>query len=296
MVFCPPIATFSDSKKADEKSLVNGLALSVECDQHAAVAREKLEALLGPATVVVASGGKWTNPATGEIEDKLHLHWRLTEPTRTPEDHRLLKQARTLAASLVGGDASNKPIVHPIRWPGSWHRKKTPVLARIISETDSEIELNDALEKLKEALTAAGIDHDRPKKDKTAKNENAETGESRDTTRLVEEILQAKDFHAPLVALAMRFLKGGMADGQATLILRGIMDAVPQGIRDGMQPGRWQTRYDDIPRAVSSAREKISSKEMTLSLDSPSSQSMRINFFIFFLHPPFVYILFYLFL
>src|SRR5215472_8161248 len=35
---------------------------------------------LGPPTVIVASGGKWTDPATGQIFDKLHLHWRLRTP------------------------------------------------------------------------------------------------------------------------------------------------------------------------------------------------------------------------
>lgn len=157
-VFCPPVATFSKANKADEASLANGLALSVECDQQPNAARYKLESILGLATIVVQSGGEWINPDTGEVEDKIHLHWRLKEPTRSMESHMQLKLARTLATALVGGDASNKPIVHPIRWPGSWHRKGTPRLAQIASEAEREIELADVLESLSEAVRAAGVD------------------------------------------------------------------------------------------------------------------------------------------
>jgi hypothetical protein len=57
VVFCPPIATFDNAHHAREADLANGLALSVECDHGAATARRLLEQLLGPATVVVASGG-----------------------------------------------------------------------------------------------------------------------------------------------------------------------------------------------------------------------------------------------
>ncbi len=255
VVFCPPIATFSDARNATEKNLANGLALSVECDQKPATARAKLESLLGPATVIVASGGEWTDPETGEVQDKLHLHWRLNEPTRDAEGHVLLKLARTLATRLVGGDASNKPVVHPIRWPGSWHRKASPRLARIVSLTDREIDLQDALERLQDAVGAM------PSETASTASSGEPGGEERQTAELVRAVLTAEDYHAPLVALAMRYLQGGMPDAQAVLTLRGLMLAVPEASRDmkddTAQPGRWQARFDDIPRAVRTAREKI---------------------------------------
>ena len=130
-------------------------ALSVECDQRPAKARQTLEALLGPATAVVASGGEWTNPETGEIEPKVHLHWRLKKPTTTTEEHDLLEEARELATKLVGGDGTNISIVHPIRWPGSWHRKGTPRLAKIVASSDNEIDLAEAVERLRDASGAA---------------------------------------------------------------------------------------------------------------------------------------------
>lgn len=125
----------------------------MECDQNPLEARQTLEALLGPGTSVVESGGEWSSTATGEIEPKVHLHWRLKKPASTKAEHELLYEARALATKLVGGDDTNKSIVHPIRWPGSWHRKKTPRLAKIVaSSDDNEIDLAEAVELLRDKV------------------------------------------------------------------------------------------------------------------------------------------------
>jgi hypothetical protein len=154
-VFCPPVATLRDANNAKTDNLLEGVALSVECDQSPDAARSKLETLLGPATVVLASGGEWIDPETGEIEPKLHLHWRLKTPTATLDEHALLKEARTLATELVGGDGTNISIVHPIRWPGSWHRKGAPRLATTIAISHNEIDLAEAVECLGDESGAA---------------------------------------------------------------------------------------------------------------------------------------------
>jgi P4 family phage/plasmid primase-like protien len=74
-------------------------------------------------------------------------------------------------------------------------------------------------------------------------------------------ILTGAEFHAPIVALAMRYLRGGMSDAQVVLTLRGLLDAVPEDRRDvkdgAPQPWRWRSRYDDVPRIVASARGKM---------------------------------------
>jgi predicted P-loop ATPase len=155
VVFCPPVATFKSAAGAAEKDILNGPALSIDCDQSPERAREILENTLGPATVAVVSGGLWANPDTGEVQDKVHLHWRLTEPTRDFADHVKLKEARRLAMILVGADASAVPLVHPLRWPGSVHRKGEPRLAHILNlRADIEVDLDDALENLRQAVAA----------------------------------------------------------------------------------------------------------------------------------------------
>jgi hypothetical protein len=242
VVFCPPLATFSTKQRAREQDLMAGLALSVECDEHPQQARGKLEALIGAATVVVKSGGRWTN-GNGEAADKLHLHWRLAKPAQGG-DLAKLKQTRDLAARIVGGDPSNKPVCHPIRWPGSWHRKAEPRLCEIETlDPDREIDLDAALA----ILMKAAPGREQPAGGKT--KSDSETSD--DWAQYVADIVSGKSFHAPLVVLAARLVGSGTYDGSAVKLLRALMEAAPE--HDAL---RWQSRYDSIPRIVSSAREK----------------------------------------
>jgi hypothetical protein len=158
-VFAPPVATFNNPRKARAQDLANGLTLAVELDSgDPPAARAKLEAILGPATFVMASGGETADPTTGELHAKLHLHWRLSEPTRSAEEHATLREARWLAAVLVGGDRTAASPAHPLRWPGSWNLKRTPRLAQAIGgDTEAEIHLSDAIERLQEAVEATGL-------------------------------------------------------------------------------------------------------------------------------------------
>jgi hypothetical protein len=155
VVFAPPVCSFKTAEKADAANVCNGLVITTELDSNPAAGRARLEAVLGPATVVVESGGLWLDPETGEELPKLHLHWRLEKPTRTPIEHDFLKEANQLATTLAGGDPTAVPLVHPLRWAGSWHRKATPRMARIVdSDITREIDLADALNKLREAAKA----------------------------------------------------------------------------------------------------------------------------------------------
>ena len=157
-VFAPPIATFTNSSRAGAADLADGLAISVDLDAGDTGAKlRELTAILGVPTVVVASGGEWPDPATGAVHDKLHLHWRLAAPARTPEDHARLCDARRWAAQLTGGDGTAGPIVHPLRWPGTLHLKADSRFARIVEQSDTEVTLAGALEALEAAGMAAGV-------------------------------------------------------------------------------------------------------------------------------------------
>jgi hypothetical protein len=102
---------------------------------------------------VVASGVHWIDPQTGVIEDKLHLHWRCREPSRSGPEHAELKRARALGCAFVGADATAVSLVHPLRWPGSWHRKHEPRLARILDlRPEVEIDPTEAIELLEPLL------------------------------------------------------------------------------------------------------------------------------------------------
>src|SRR5262249_10160815 len=80
-VFCPPLCTFTQPNGAATENLAEGVALSVECDSNPYAAAKKLTGIIGKPTATVVSGGTWKNPETGRLEYKVHLHWRLVEPT-----------------------------------------------------------------------------------------------------------------------------------------------------------------------------------------------------------------------
>ena len=236
IVFCPPLATFSNDKTAAEQDIVEGLTVTVECDESPDAARAKLEAILGPATAVIRSGGIW-NDGNGVTQDKLHLHWRLAQPARKPDELTRLKRVREICAHLVGADPTSIPICHPIRWPGSWHRKAQPRLTEIVAcDPDVEIDLAATLAKL-EPLAPAPARTD---------NRAAQPGGEWDV--LTTNILAGKSLHLSIARLAMKMLRGGTPEVMAVQMLRGMMDA-SQAPRDD----RWRDRYVDIPRAVSSA-------------------------------------------
>jgi AAA domain len=246
IVFCPPIAIFADGKKAAQENLIEGLTITTECDQQPEQAKSKLAKIIGPPTLAVRSGGTWTDPRTGEIHDKLHLHWRLREPARSRATLEKLKQAREIAARLVDGDPTSIPINHPIRWPGSWHRKNTPRQCEIAeANPDQEIDLDTALAALKAAAEAEDLFSKK-------KTNGADQEPSGDWEELIAGITSGENFHNAITRLAMMLLKSGMSDGAAVNMLRAWMNAAA-GDRDK----RWQSRYDDIPRAVKTAREKI---------------------------------------
>jgi hypothetical protein len=242
VVFCPPIAVFSDRTHAREQDLLAGPALSVECDARPQQARQKLEAILGPATIVVRSGGRWTN-GNGEIEDRLHLHWRLKEPAEG-EDLKKLKKARDLAARLVGADPTNKTIVHPLRWPGSWHRKAEPRLCEIEScNPDIEIDLDDALARLIEIFPANY-------ENASTSNAGSERQSGENTwTDLIGGIVNGEKLHPLTVPFAAKLIAAGTNEGAAINIARAAME-----ISAAPRDARWQSRYDDLPRLVRSAR------------------------------------------
>jgi hypothetical protein len=244
VVFCPPLATFGSDKSATEKDIVEGFTITVECDENPEAARAKLEVILGPATTVIRSGGVWSD-GNGITQDKLHLHWRLAKPAREREDLVKLKRVREICAHLVNADPTSIPICHPIRWPGSWHRKGQPRLTEIVAcDPDIEIELADALAKLEPLAPTP------PSTNNRAAQAGGEWG------TLAGNIVAGKSLHASIARLAMKMLRGGTPEVMAVQMLRGMMDT-SQAPRDD----RWQDRYDDIPRAVASAGRKLAAEQ-----------------------------------
>ena len=163
VVYAPPTALFSNKKRATEATLACAPVLAIECDARPRASAGQMQGIVGLATCIVASGGEWADPDTGEVEPKVHVYWRLCEPAIDAEGFGKVKRCRRLMAALVGSDTTAVPAVHPLRMPGSLHTKDPtrPRLCTIAERNpDAEIDLDEALICLEDAARLAGIDCD----------------------------------------------------------------------------------------------------------------------------------------
>ena len=69
---------------------------------------------------------------------------------------------------------------------------------------------------------------------------------------LIANIQEGHDLHDSIRDLAAKLVRSGMSGGAAVNVLRALMEA-----SDAPHDKRWQERYDDIPRSVSSAEKKF---------------------------------------
>ena len=248
-VFCPPLAVFSNGEHAREEDLLEAPALSVELDAHPRAALAKLVNVLGPPTVLVRSGGQWVDPQNRGSEVKLHIHWRLAEPARG-DDLAVLKHARRLATKLVGGDPSNVPTVHPMRWPGSWHCKRDPVLCEIEAEDpDREIALAAAVTALV-AAAGNGADADDQTDAPAGGNTDdpAEEIERADWAVFQRKIINGEELHDSTLRLLASYIADGIPEKLAVRQVRALML-----ISTAPHDERWQARMHDLPRLAREA-------------------------------------------
>ena len=199
VVFCPPIATFCNGRSAAAGDIVEGLALTVECDQHPQQARARLSRSLAPPRSWCARED--CGPTTDAGKTRQAAPALASRRARDQKNLSVLNRARKLATALVGGDPSNVPIVHPIRWPGSWHRKAEPRLCKIESANpDREIMLELALDALEHAAVTT----------EQAKGKGATSDRSRiEWEEAFRLILSGESYHPTLVPLAASFASWG---------------------------------------------------------------------------------------
>ncbi len=252
-----PLCSFRHEWMADEEHLHEAFALTAEIDGDGPSAVEKFTAILGSRpTVVVESGGLYIDPKTGVLKPKMHVHYRLSEPAGDPVAHAKLKNARALAcASVQGGDRSNVPMVHPIRVPGSFHRKDKPRLCRSVeSNAGAEIHLDEALEALREACI-----HLPPRPAPTGRTVDGTLGFNMPTLELWAQIAKGEALHDSTVSIAYRLIVGGTPPNIVLEMLRGFMLGIDAGKRDG----RWEARFEDLARCVETAVTKLQTRART---------------------------------
>lgn len=121
--FVIPGAVPEGRAKAEDVSAFHCVLADVDAPPIA-TKRAYLEQHIGPASLVVASGG-----LTDAGEEKLHLFWRLDAPTAPDEVCAL----RAALADKVGADPAFARAHQPVRLPGSVHGKGAKRPVRIVA-------------------------------------------------------------------------------------------------------------------------------------------------------------------
>lgn len=112
--------------------------------------RAFLESAIGPASMVVKSGGR-----TDSGHEKLHLYWLLKEPTDAVDR---VARIRLMLAEHGGGDRAIGRAHQPIRVPGSVNCKRGEAVAVTLETTEHEYELSDLEERIAEMGFAPGVE------------------------------------------------------------------------------------------------------------------------------------------
>jgi len=149
--------------------------------------------------------------------------------------------------------------VHPdtherYRWhggePGQIHRAELPY----VREADMTAFL-DAAEKLVVEQLGWQAMAKRPKAN--GGNGAGHGGGPADWAWLLDSIKSGRELHDSIAVLAAKLITARMNDGAAINLIRGAMEMIPETDRND----HWQARFDNIVRAVESARAKFGRPE-----------------------------------
>ncbi len=147
--FIIPAVLKTASGDAAAVELFTSVLVDIDTGDTAAK-RAFLEGALGPASMVVKSGGRTETGA-----DKLHLYWMLKEPTDAVDR---VARVRLALAIRGGGDRSIGRAHQPIRVPGSVNCKRGGAVPVTLETTPHEYELSDLEEKIADMGFAPGVE------------------------------------------------------------------------------------------------------------------------------------------
>jgi predicted P-loop ATPase len=144
-------------------------------------------------------------------------------------------------AARFNGDKAVHDLPRVMRLPGFWHQKGAPFMTRVHGISD------------RTPYTAGQILAEFPPAKAAANGaSNRHDSEAEKHAELIRQLLSAETFHDALRSLSWRYLASGMAGVQVVETLRGFMLTIPEAVRDD----RWQARFKEIARTVSTAQEK----------------------------------------
>jgi hypothetical protein len=167
--------------------------------------------------------------------------------------------------------------VHPdTDKPYSWHNGSLCETTREQLPYIREAEARELVDAIADVLVQEHGYQRKGSRPKTKKgngtgNSGSSSNASSDWQYLFDNIRDGHELHDSLRDLAAKLIKSGMSAGAAVNQLRALMQA-----STAPHDARWQQRYNDIPRLVSSAEEKIGKPEPEA---TPSTIDQTLNVF-----------------
>ena len=183
----------------------------------------------------------------------------------------------TLALVAPDGDTKQKieilgdgqqVVVHGIHpdteKPYYWHGGEP---WKIAAEDLPYISAEIAAEFLADAARVLeGFGYTVPKTGKVAEDGPVTSAGGKDWSELVDAILAGQERHDSIRDMAAKLVGNGMGDRAAISLLRSIV-----GASTGPHDREWQKRYDDIPRAVRTARKKFAEQDEAAESEAPKT-------------------------
>jgi hypothetical protein len=174
--------------------------------------------------------------------ENFHLYWLIADLWPADELGRTdFAAVLDCMVAVYGSDKAATDISRVLRVPGFMHRKNpaNPHVVRLIDDNGARY--------TREQIVAA---FPQPTKQRH-NNRDDSTRSDGSWSELLRGVLTGENYHDALTRLAAKMLVAGMNDAAAVNMLRAMMQN-----SEGPRDERWKERYDDIPRAVKTARER----------------------------------------
>ena len=277
-------ALFHDASSARQDNLKTVLAVFADFDAWPEPAFAHAIAGFGsgevfPPSFVSRSGGEWTAP-DGSKQPNRHAYWLLRDPVTGKANIDRMWELQRKANVLCGSDTS-ATCVHPMRYAGCVRRKAngSPIkVARLescevlnppeLQSDDVTYTADDLARRLGQAVPfsrpqgAAGAAGSGAGSAKATKAPGSQAGPSSTgqtaavgvtDDELRQRIIRGEhgDLHPSLRSLAYRLLADG---GDEAAVIRELEDLMQQSAAKTARPADWQARFDDLPRAVATAK------------------------------------------
>ena len=232
------------SRTASETNIIQCRAVCIDHDLNPYASVAKLRDMVAP-TFSTHSGG------FHGVLQKRH-DWIVFDAPLTAKDaHAKLKDAVRRVIKWCGaGDAALSNLVHPLRCPGSLHRKPStgfkPSASMIVEDGKARCSVDE--------LTKS-IDRVAPP-EKQRRKSAREKEDGRITWR--ENIRNGEQLHDSLNRLAMSLVADGRSYAEIEVELESLMY---DSIRQQTDHASWQERFNDIPRIVETALSKVENSD-----------------------------------